>query len=395
MGIFKSGKGEFSEEDRESFISPEYADQYIKKPKYEEPDISEDVVTGAVEDEEDTCDICGSKLGFFSKNKVARNLYICNDCADKSGIMRHLKEVKKLPAETIERIIIKKIYKAKGFVVTKSVDKYFFVDEEMEMWTIPYITGLTRNKANIDPEEIYPFEIIEEYFLIDDGKIIAGGGKKHEPINGLLLAGNVAADAEPKCSSLQIKINIDNISGPSVFVDLIAKPTDRSGGRYNMALVSAQKILGILEDICQREAAGAGINVPIYDPETEVIPGIEVDNSRDAEPESRFDNVKILNVDEINRRLHPTKRERYKRPAESTEVQEQKEDMQSEDSTRVFNPVSKAEVHTDTGTGKRGPYYRQPGFSVTEEIKKYKELLDMGAITEEEYNAKKKQLLEL
>lgn len=34
-------------------------------------------------------------------------------------------------------------------------------------------------------------------------------------------------------------------------------------------------------------------------------------------------------------------------------------------------------------------------FSPTDEIKKYKELLDMGAITPEEFEAKKKQLLEL
>lgn len=37
----------------------------------------------------------------------------------------------------------------------------------------------------------------------------------------------------------------------------------------------------------------------------------------------------------------------------------------------------------------------QPSIDVTEEIKKYKELLDMGAITQEEYDAKKKILLKL
>ena len=36
----------------------------------------------------------------------------------------------------------------------------------------------------------------------------------------------------------------------------------------------------------------------------------------------------------------------------------------------------------------------QPVTDPVDEIKKYKELLDSGAITEEEYNAKKKQLLE-
>ena len=36
-----------------------------------------------------------------------------------------------------------------------------------------------------------------------------------------------------------------------------------------------------------------------------------------------------------------------------------------------------------------------PAFSPADEIKKYKELLDMGAITQEEFDAKKRQLLNL
>ena len=37
----------------------------------------------------------------------------------------------------------------------------------------------------------------------------------------------------------------------------------------------------------------------------------------------------------------------------------------------------------------------QPVVSPADELKKFKELLDMGAITQEEYDAKKKQLLGL
>ena len=37
----------------------------------------------------------------------------------------------------------------------------------------------------------------------------------------------------------------------------------------------------------------------------------------------------------------------------------------------------------------------KPNYSAADEIKKFKELLDMGAISQEEYDAKKKQLLGL
>lgn len=41
------------------------------------------------------------------------------------------------------------------------------------------------------------------------------------------------------------------------------------------------------------------------------------------------------------------------------------------------------------------PRQRTPGFDVADELKKYKDLLDCGAITQEEFDAKKKQLLGL
>lgn len=41
------------------------------------------------------------------------------------------------------------------------------------------------------------------------------------------------------------------------------------------------------------------------------------------------------------------------------------------------------------------PRQRTPGFDVADELKKYKDLLDCGAITQEEFDAKKKQLLDL
>lgn len=415
MGFFKSDKDEFSEEDRDSFISSEYADKYIKKPKYEEPDISENVVTGAVEDDDDTCDICGEKLGFFTRNKVVKNFYICNECADKSGIMRHLKEVKKLPADVVERIIIKKMDKAGEFLVTNSVDKYFFVDKEMEMWTIPYVTGLTKSKVSIDPEEIYPMEIIDEYYLIEDEREVAKGGRDLEPIRGLLFVGKDLAGKSDKCSKLQIKINTYDLNNPSVYIDFIIKPVDRNSSKYNNALVSAQKVLAMLENIShsqikqeardlrkenpdkrnqeinlkniredEKDIDDFDIKVPIYEPDPEEDLKIDLDREESIiQSNERRNNVKVLNVDEINRRIHPTKREGY------VPSSQKKTSNDSYGQTRVF----KAKESVDKEKIK--PYYQSREFSVTEEIKKYKELLDMGAITEEEYNVKKKQLLDL
>lgn len=55
--------------------------------------------------------------------------------------------------------------------------------------------------------------------------------------------------------------------------------------------------------------------------------------------------------------------------------------------------------HISYRTNNSQQHYQQPynnrSISVTDELKKYKELLDSGAITQEEYDTKKKQLLKL
>ena len=67
-------------------------------------------------------------------------------------------------------------------------------------------------------------------------------------------------------------------------------------------------------------------------------------------------------------------------------------------------------MYTGPANGNQGYYYNPPANNVpvynnvpqentvvsnAEELKKYKELLDMGAITEDEYNAAKKRLLNI
>ena len=57
------------------------------------------------------------------------------------------------------------------------------------------------------------------------------------------------------------------------------------------------------------------------------------------------------------------------------------------DSNRLFDEGLKS---SNTNTA---PIQKEEGLSPADEIKKYKDLLDIGAITQEEYDAKKKQLL--
>lgn len=61
----------------------------------------------------------------------------------------------------------------------------------------------------------------------------------------------------------------------------------------------------------------------------------------------------------------------------------------------VFNDISKAFNDYKDHAEELECSNQQPAFSGADEIKKYKDLLDMGVITQEEFDTKKKQLLGL
>ena len=164
------------------------------------------------------------------------------------------------------------------FVPTNKVGNYFHINEEKKQWAIPR----TILKSKVD--KVYSYEDIISYELIEDA--IAGGtiGKKK---------------GKSTCTLLKIKITVKDSKNPAVYIRLLGGASfKKSGMIYQTAYDNAQKILSLLQIICD-------------------------DNANSKE----MNNKKIDDV--------PT------------------------------------------------------------QIKKYKELLDSGAITQEEYDEKKKQLLEL
>lgn len=262
-------------------------------------------------DEKETCPVCGRELKFLNRRRVVRGLYICNECENKSAINRYSKEIKKYVPQDALNIVISKIHKAENFTVTKSADDFMLIDDRRRLWTVPYAATRIMNTPKIDPELIFGYDEIESYELVEDGNLLAKGGRGLPAIGGLLFGtegSGFTANSEDRnvCENLQIRINLNNMATPKVFVNLIFKETDKDKKAYGQAFLTAQKILSILEFICHKEDASSS----------------------------------------------------------NTEI----EDKKKEDIS-ISSPA--------------------------DEIKKYKELLDMGAITQEEYDAKKAKLLDL
>jgi hypothetical protein len=182
---------------------------------------------------------------------------------------------------------------SENFSPTKKIYNQLAIDEERNKWAIYDKHGLI--------EQLYDYEDIADFELLEDGNSVASGGLGRALVGGALfggagaVVGAVTRKNKEFCNSLKAKITINNMKAPVVYITFIEHKTKTKSDAYKSAYEQAQECMSILQLICN----------------------------------------------------------------------------QTKDSTK-----------------------QKPDNNVAEDIMKYKNLLDAGAITEEEYNNKKKQLLE-
>ena len=225
------------------------------------PDQDDDEEEVQDEKEKLTCATCGKEINFFTKKKVTKGLYICGDCEEKSAVHRYKKEMRRLSPEEALRVVENKLIKADNFQITKSIDGFFLMDKPKELWTVPYAATAIKKIPRIDPAMIYSYDAIKSYELIENGNCMAKGGRGLPPIGGLLFGedgAGFAANSDEKdvCEQLQIRINLQNVSVPKVFINLIFKDIEKEKKAYGSAILTAQKILSALENITGSAAAG-------------------------------------------------------------------------------------------------------------------------------------------
>lgn len=232
--------------------------------------------------------------------------YLISACKGERICNKTLATGKSTTVKDNKKVVVSKKAKALTnetvFVPTKKVGNYFVVNENDKTWAVP--TGLF--KKVILPNSVHTYSEIVSFELLEDGNSITKGGLGRAVVGGALfggvgaIVGGATGGKKTKgvCTKLQIKIILNNMATPNVYVDLINTSTKKDSILYTSAYSSAQEILSILQIICDQKEQKVG-SVP----------------------------------------------------------------------------------------------NKNNGISIPEEIKKYKELLDMGAILEEEFENKKKELL--
>lgn len=264
------------------------------------------------------CGICNTQLGFLdSKYKIADSEIICVQCMTKAGGINQISAMKNMTADTIKKQIKEleekeeeRKEKIKNFKTTKQIQQYLYIDEEKQQWVIP--KGVFAKK--IENSTIYEYSDIIDFELMEDGNTVSKGGLGRAVAGGLLFGGVGAIvggvtggkKAKQTCTSLRIKITINDLRNPVIYISFITAEVKKQSILYTSAYHTAQEVMSMLQVMCETKK-----------------------------------------INQFN------------------EIKEKNNKKETED------------------------------VNVADEIKKFKELLDMEAITQEEFDYKKKELLKL
>lgn len=136
------------------------------------------------------------------------------------------------------------------FTPTQTVGGYFGINEKCRKWAIG--TGDAFSLENCIP---YSYDDIFNFELLENGSSVTAGGMGSAIAGGLLfggvgaIVGGIAGGKETHrvCSSLQVKITINNTSSPVKYINLISSPTNTNSPEYEKAFKDAQEILSLLQ----------------------------------------------------------------------------------------------------------------------------------------------------
>lgn len=191
------------------------------------------------------CSLCGVEQGKF---KVADGC-ICQSCIKQCGLGFTLERILKERTihEVKQAIEVQKENQKKldVFNATKVIGEFIQFDENNKLWLVKR----KLNRLEIDPI-IEKFSDIMDFELIEDGDSLLVNRSLGEALVGISTANKKIKKVVNK---FQIKISLNNMITPAVFIDMISAPTKYNSLVYKNAYNYAQQIISVLAVIIENE----------------------------------------------------------------------------------------------------------------------------------------------
>lgn len=130
---------------------------------------------------------------------------------------------------------------------SKCVGDYLYVDEPNQLWCVPTVST-----------KQYAFSDLLDFDIVENGDVVWGGsllgtavGAMAGGLTGALL-GASASKANEVCRSLQIKLSVNSIDKPNIYIALIDHEVRKNWDEYKKAVQAADEIVGVLKVIKAR-----------------------------------------------------------------------------------------------------------------------------------------------
>jgi hypothetical protein len=206
-----------------------------------------------------TCAVCRKETG-LNRFQIANKEWVCAECYRKCGF-NMTAQTRTMTAQDIRTIIEKKEQNKQElavFMPNKKIGNYLEIDEGKKLWLIPSGIFGGRGKATV-----YNFCDIIDIELLEDGESIVKGGLGRAVAGGLLfggigaVVGGVTGKRKTKgiCNSLKIKITVNDMRNPAVFINFINTEMKKDSFTYKTAYSHAQECMSALQVLCNNAAA--------------------------------------------------------------------------------------------------------------------------------------------
>lgn len=130
---------------------------------------------------------------------------------------------------------------------TKCIGDYLYVNENAKVWCAPTVS----NKQ-------YEFSDLLDFAVIENGDTVVGGsilgtavGAMAGGFTGALL-GATASKVSDVCVDLKIKISVNDMRNPVIYISLIDQEIRKEWPQYKEAVETAENIAGVLSVIKAR-----------------------------------------------------------------------------------------------------------------------------------------------
>ena len=188
------------------------------------------------------CAVCGKELGLLSGKVKISDGAVCTNCLSSAGISM-LNNAPSYNQQSIKELITARQALVNNFHSTKSVGTYIQVDEN--------------NKAFKIGRDIFAYDNLLSFELLEDGQSVAKGGLGRAVVGGLLfggvgaIVGGVTGGKKSKgiCNSMKLRVSLKNAHTDVVYINFIMTETKTSSFIYKCAQDSAQKCITALETI--------------------------------------------------------------------------------------------------------------------------------------------------